>query len=476
MIGSKQFTIGPEDIVRGVASSDYVSDGGLSNLSTFGMNLTVKPGVLFGAATTVNAGGTFTGLPIASCGDSINGFLRVVLTDNGKVFTWDGSSFTERVDSSSTYQQGISDIIQYKGYTYISSLVDVAQITGATFGTINEDWWSADVTTGTALTTGVPHPMVIFEDNLWIGNGNKLHKFDGTTIDTVGSEGFLTLPTGQTIVTLAVDPNSGKMLISVTEGTANIGGTLSMVPKVHLYDGFSLKVIRAVIVDDIVTAMYPVGGVVYMAYGKNLGYWNGSGINWMRKFKNVTLTQNSLVYKHKITNIDKTLYIIDGAEVLAYGEVLPGKPKVFYPAAQNASGTVQSFICNLGSGKLGFGSGNTASPFFWTFDTTSSATTDSINFYSRKYRFKKKVILREITFQYLNTVAAGANAATVVAINQTGTTNMSALTNGESAAVYELSCLPAEEIPASKYIQFQYQGTAVNYGIEQITVSYDEVE
>ncbi len=471
MIGSKQFTVGPDDIVRGVASSDYVSDGGLSNNATFGMNLTVRPGVLYGAATTVNAGGTFTGLPIASCGDSINGFKRVVLTDNGKVFTWDGSSYTERVDSTGTYVQGTSDIVQFKDATYATSQTNVHKITGATFGTIDEVWWSATIAANGVLLTGNRHPLVIFEDNLWIGDKNMLHKFDGTT----ASKSFLTLPAGQNIVALAVDPNSGKMLISITEGD-NIDGTLSMLPKVHLYDGFSVKVIRAVIVDDIVTAMYPVGGVVYMAYGKNLGYWNGSGINWMRKFKNVTLTQNSLIYKHKITNIDKTLYIVDGAEVLAYGEVLPGKPKVFYPAAQNISGTVQSFICNLGSGKLGMASGNTASPFFWTFDSTSVATTDGINFYSRKYRFKKKIALREITVQFRDAVSAGVNAATVVAIDQSGPHTMSALTNSQSSTVLELSCLPTEQIPPATYIQFQYQGTSINPGIEHVIVSYDEVE
>jgi len=235
-------------------------------------------------------------------------------------------------------------------------------------------------------------------------------------------------PVGQNIVALGIDPNSGKMLITITEGD-NINGDLSMLAKVLLYDGFSSKVIRAVIVDDMVTAVYPVGGIVFMTYGKNLGYWNGSGINWLRKFKNVTLTQNSLVYKHKMSNIDKTLYFVDGDELYAYGEVLPGKPKVFYPAGQNTAGTVMSMVCNLGSGKLLLASGNTAAPFVWMFDTTSVATTNGINFYSKKYRFKGKVQLREIHFQYSSVVAASANAATVIFIDQVGTHNMSALTN-----------------------------------------------
>lgn len=472
MIGSKQFTIGPEEIVRGAASSNYVNDGGFSNLSTFGMNLTAHPGVLFGSATMVDTTHPSTGLPIASCGDSINGFYRVVLSDNGKIFTADSAGvLTERSDSTGTYVQGTSDIVQYRDATYATSQTNVCKISGATFGTLDEVWWSATIAANGVLLTGNRHPLLVFEDNLWIGDKNMLHRYDGTT----SSKGFLTLPAGQNIVGLSIDPNSGKMLISITEGD-NINGTLSVLAKVGLYDGFSSKLIRVVIVDEMVTAMYPLAGVVYMTYGKNFGYWNGSGINWIRKLKNVTLTQNSLIYKHKITNVDKTLYLVDGAELLAYGEVLPGKSKVFYGGGGNPQGAVMSMVCPIGSGKLCLASGSTASPYWWSFDVTSVATTSGINFYSKKYRFKQKVQLRSIAFQYFNSVAASTNAATVVSLDATGSHAMSALTNTQSDAVYELETTPAQTIPPSKYIQFQYQGTTVNYGIEQITISYDEIE
>lgn len=476
MTGSKQFVIGPKDIVRGFASSTDTDDGEFSPLTSFGMNLTYKPGVIFGAATTTNTTHPSTGLPIASCGDSINGFYRVVLADNGKVFTSSVSgALTERSDSSLTYEQGVSDIVQYKGYTYISSTTDVSQITGATFATINEDWWSADVTTATALTAGVPHPMLVYEDQLWIANGNQLHRFDGTTQTTLGSEGFLTLPSGQVIVALGIDPQSGLMLISITEG-ANLAGTLSMLAKVATYDGYSNKPRRVVIVDDMVTAFAPLGGIVYVPYGKNFGYWNGSGITWMRKFKNVALTQVSLVYKHKIAVIDQTMYFVDGSAVYAYGEVESGKSKVFYQAIQNTQGTVMAMIAYIGSGKLILSSGNTAAPVAWLFDSTSVATTDATNFYSRKYRFKGKVRLRSLVFLYNGGVATTATAAAVYAVDAGGTHQMSSLINTETSTVYELESLPIDTLPASKYIQFQYQGGIVNYGIEQITVSYDELE
>lgn len=453
-----------------MTSTNDTQDGGLSGQSSFPLNLTAREGRLYGTATSVDAAHPSTGYPIASCGDSINGFLRVILGDNGKIFTWDGSTMTERADSTGTYVEGISDIIQYRDVTLATSQTNVHKFTGATFGTIDETWGSVGF--GVSLDSGYPHPQLVFENNYWVASKNTLHRWDGTTF----SAGFLTLPAGQVIVALAIDPQSGKMLISITEGL-NLNGTLSMVAKVAVYDGYSNKPTRVPIVDDMVTAFHPIGGVVYVAYGTSIGYWNGSGISFLRKTKNVTLTSTSLIYKHHITNIGKTLYYIDGAVVMAYGEIKRGK-RVFYPAGAISTGATMHMICHVGSEKLGLGSGSTGTPVFHTQDlSTIDATSGTLNFYSKKYRFKNKVNVRDIRVVFNDSVAAGVKVADVVLTDQNGTVNFEALQNGGTVASYELTSLAQNNDVPSSYFQFQFQGVQnINPGIEAIIVSYDYVK
>ena len=482
MIGSRQFSIDGSEFVRGMTTSINTDDGGFSPEGNYSVNLTYSPGVLYASASPTDKTGTLSGLIIATTGDAarVTGatYSKAFVTSTGNVFTSDASNVltSRQASMAGTYQVGTTDMVEYRSAVYVSTTTDVVKLTSVTapLDTKSETWGSTGL--GGVLLTGARHPLLAYENNLFIGDKNKLHRYDGS----VFSASFLTLPTGQEIVALGIDPSSGRMLISVTEGN-NYSNTAAQVAKVLVYDGFSNKPLRAVIVDEMVTAFYPLGGAVYVAYGQNFGYWNGSGITWLRRFKDVTNAAADLAYKHHFASIANTLYVVDGSQVLAYGEVLPGRSKVFYYAANNPTNNeTLNFICNLGSNYLGMGvqtSGGTVGNFWVTDMAAVTEGGSGLCWGTRKYRFKKKVQIRQVTIQFEKSIASSATGGSIEAVDHTGSRFMSALTNNETAAVYELSCLPVETIPPSKYIKLRYlSGSSVNKGVEQITISYDEME
>jgi hypothetical protein len=279
MIGKNVLEISAKDFLNGMTSSPETDDGGFSP-ETNHVNITSSQtalGILYPAGFKTDQS-IADGQYIASCSDPDSGvgISKYLLTSSGKFYSV-SSSFTATLRQTTagavTYQSITSDMVVYRNGLYATSTTNITLGTGANLTAIDEDWWTtvAPKSGGgfpSALSTGVPHPVLVYEDNLYIGDGQKLHRWDGA--NNVATEGYLTLNTGLVIQALSIDPGTGKMLISATEG-ANASGTIPRQTKIYVYDGTSNKPSRAVIVDDIVTSMYPLGGVVYMCYGQNLG-------------------------------------------------------------------------------------------------------------------------------------------------------------------------------------------------------------
>lgn len=481
MIGSKILTIDGTQFLQGMSSSDNTADGGFSNRS-INVNLLAEPGVLNATAEfTNNLSSSVAGTIIATAGDANSlGNRRYVVTTtdvaggNGKYYTIasDYTTTLRQTDSTNTYIPENSDTCQFQLALYTTTETDITYTTGGDLASQKVDWWTGAGPTGQAqsvLNSGNRHPMIVYENALWIGDKNKLHKWDGTT----PSNAFLLLSTEQSITALGIDPGTGKMLISVTEGT-NAANTHSKMAKILTYDGFSPKPTRAVIVDDTVNAIYPVGGTVYMTYGQRLGYWTGSGISFLRKLKNVTLAATDLVYKERITNIGNTLYVVDGSVILAYGEVKYGRKVFYYPLQNNFSADVFTAIFNIGSNQLAM-SYSTAK--LYTYDVTSTSTINSagVVFYSNQIEFPQPAIIRTVYLEYSDNIAAAATPATISLIDENGTaTSLEALTNGASGNIRRLTVHgPDKKVMSTQVL---YTGSTIVAGLKRIIIRYDTVE
>lgn len=439
-----------KNFTEGMTTSPDTQDGGFSS-ETYNISIMGDVGVLRSSnvLTTrlTSTSGYFNGNVIATSGDariSAVGNDKVFITDTGRFYTYKSNVSTLRQTSggSKTYTAATTDIIQFRGDTFCTSQTDIARLIQSDLTQPNADWesWWTVTQAKTALVSVYRHPMVIFENSLWIADGKFLHKWDGTT----STHGFLTLSDEQSIISLAVDPSTGKMLIGINE-SLNASNTVPAVSKVLLYNGFSNKPDRAIIVDDMVTAMYPLGGTVYMFYGQRMGYWTGTGIQFLRKLRGVTLDANYLIYKHKVTSIANTLYVGEGTYVLAFGEVQPGKKMFYYP--QRASGAALGFfsaIGYVGNNQLGLFYDDNTNKNLVTFDVTYNTAANNgtnispITFRSLKYKFPRPIRLLGIYVEYADGVTNGTTPGTISIIDDNlNSFSFGSLLNSSGATVYQ---------------------------------------
>lgn len=482
MIGIQTLEIGAKDFLDGMTSSETTIDGGFS-ATTPCISIQAELGVLRAApAMTDRTSTTLNGNVIATCGDarvSDVGNDKNFVTDTGRFYSYKNNTATLRQTGAGgkTYSLPTTDIIQFKTDTFITSQTDIARLTQTdlTAPANWESWWTITqvaVSGGTPLGSGYRHPMVVFENALWIADGSSLHKWDGTT----ATQSFLTLSSEQVIIALGIDPSTGKMLISINE-SYNAGDTIPAISKVLTYNGYSNKPDRAVVVDDMVTSIYPMGGTVFMCYGQKLGYWTGAGITFLRRFKNVTLNADYLVYKHKITNIGNTLYVADGVQILAFGETLPGK-KVFYYAQKTTDNNLPyiTALAYVGNNQLGLFYYDGTNKKLMTFDVTYTST--SINaqtFYSKRYQFPRPIQVRAIFVEYADGVANSTTPGTLALDSERlDSTTFSTLANSTGSTVYNTH-LKYNGNAKYRTLQLRYTHN-ISTGIKRFVIEYEVVE
>lgn len=382
MIGKYQLEISGEKLAMGMATSKYLQDGGLAP-DAHTINPFARPGAIGSTSGVTDRSTNATGKMIASAEDSQStaSFNRVLVDDEGGYYTASSTGVLTKQETgaqTSKYTQGFTDMVSFALNTYVTLTDDIAQLNTSGAITLDEDWWTATKSQA-ALNTGTPHPMIVFEGFLWIADLNKLHKV--TSGGTV-TNGFLTLNDGERIQSLGIDPGSGLMLISI-QTTQNYSDTMPSKNFILLFDGYSSKPRRKIPVDDLVSAFYNVGGTVFVGYGTNVGYFNGSGVSFLRRLRNVGFVGGELPYKHKFANFNQILLVIDGKDLLAYGEVLPGK-KAWFNVFQNpASSNKFGCVAHLGAGVIGV---SFDTDKFYVFDLTSVAAgigsliTTNVNF------------------------------------------------------------------------------------------------
>ncbi len=422
MLGKQQLTIAAADFLKGAGSSDYSNDGGFSPSST-GLNLNYKQGAVYGFPAPTNITTPVSDF-VASCPDNGNGVIanaRYFVDSSANYYSLAGTTLTKQKTGTATthYNFGLVDMVPYNGSYYVSRDNDVAQWDGTT--TLLETWYT--VTKSKSFTLTGPHPMLSYKGILYIADGRYLGTYDGTTV----TPAVLDLGSGQVIYALGIDPSSGNILISSQRG---VNGALSSSAEsyVWLYDGGSLTPARQIPTNELVTSFVNVAGTTYVGMGQYIGYWDGSGVQTIRKLQNVSYIYSCLLYKPHITSSGNTLYYIDGNSVWALGPLGEAQSlwmrvqRVFYPVyAQPSSflpnGTL-GLVCGLGGGKLGIyanlTSFGTTTYNLFVLDTTTSGVYAG-TFTSNRYEFPRPVVINKIRV-FTTGVTTGASG-TVQIIN-----------------------------------------------------------
>lgn len=448
-LGKKIIVWDASDMAKGVSTSDSVSDAGFSTL-TDQMNPTIEPGVCYIPAGATDKSTNATGDMIASTEDSTGTYTKLFLSANssqdGQFYSIDSTgTLTTRgsADTSHNYIQGRTDFITYQSEGYATS--DTTIIRWSAVGSAN----TFDTAFYTFNDSFAPHPALVYEDNAFYGDGNRLLRQTAAgVVPTV----ILTLSTGSVITALGIDPGSGKMLIGIVN-QYNVSDTINSQSRVGFYDGFSNKLIRSVLMDDMITAFPTSEGQQYIAYGRNLGYWNGAGATWLRTL-DLTFDNTTLAYKHHFTSIGPTLYVIQKRQILAHGPIISNGPRVFYPIYYNyVNSNNLSNIAYIGTmsstTSQGLSIGFSTSKFY-TFDVNSIATGASQTIYSNRNplsEFNDGIWLRRVVIYWKNKVSNNVDPGSIRFINEEGdfvtSIGQSGLfdlrnTSGASSAVKEI--------------------------------------
>lgn len=466
-LGKKLFQWDASDMIKGMSTSDDLADGGFSP-NTDAVNLIASPGIAYSPASPTDKSTNVAGEIIASCEDpQFLGSDRVFVDDEGQFYTWNGTTMTlARTDTTpNNYVQGKTDMAAFDGSVFATSDDTLVKWTV-------DSSFSATFVTG--LNANVPHPLLNFENFLYIADGNLLKRINDASDSTPDT--MLTLSSLQTIVALSIDPGSGKMLISTTQAL-NLSSTRSNTNKVLYYDGFSNKVMKVVPVDDMITAFPFTEGQLYAAYGQNLGIWNGAGVTFLRKF-DLSFSNESLLYKQHFTSNGPTLYFIEGRKIIAHGPIRESGEKVFYPAFKNqVNSNSLTHIANLGQNILGMAF---ATDKFYTWSITSTASSNTQDLYSNEYEFDNELWIRWIRIIYKNQISNNVDPGSlrlydqdglITAINpaQSGIIDLRN-TSGAASAVKDLLNINYR----AKQIQFELLLDTVNPGIRRI-IFYGEL-
>ena len=309
---------------------------------------------------------------------------------------------------SETYSVLNTDMIQFNAGIYASHTVDITKYTVS--GGFVTNWFSTTAG-GASLSSSNPHPMLNFNKQLYVADGSILRKYDS---DANTSSLVFQQSTETQII--------GRMLVSFNINNVNNGLTNST-SFVGYYDGTNpTQFLKKIQVDASVTAFYSLGGTVYVVYGQNLGVWNGNGITFLRR---LTSSQSYSIVsnKQKITNMGQVLVILDGTNLIAYGETIPGQ-KVFSNLA-SLSGVTSNVISCVGPNQT-TGTGYTLIFGNDTLNALSKITigqtlVGSGTFYSNDTHFPRPKFIRGMDV-FLDGIPSGSTLLTFTYKDDTDTT------------------------------------------------------
>lgn len=484
MVGKFQIQLGAEQLMSGMSSSDFATDGALGVSST-GLNPFITPGIMAPLSSPTDLSTNILGNIIASAEDSqgVTNYYRTFVDDGGNYYTYVSGSTIVKTNTATTnaanYLQGVTDMVSFANNTYVTtSNGDIDLWNTVSTPTLTNSWWigtksQPSLNPGSGATT--PHPMLVYNGVLYIAAGNKIHGVNSSgTIDSFFPALPFTLPTTELIYALGIDPITGLMMISV-QTTVNGGDIFASQYFVYLWDGISAQPTRKISTDDLITSFHNVEGTVYVGQGTTLGQWNGNGVTFLRKLLFASALAADLIYKHHICNTGRILHVVDGPNVLSYGSVVTGKKGFFYTAF-NPSGSghlsaifPMGFIYQLAAAYAT----NKLAKFNFMDNSAGNTSLYFNNIYFPRPIFVRR--MRVITSGVAATSGFG-NGSTAI-IDEKGTTHVSVPqsfinTTGSTKYVfdYDYSSLKAQAI------QPRIQIDTINWGIVRVYIYYDIAE
>ena len=251
-------TIGVNDFIRGASTTNDVPDGGFSP-DDKGQNLlsnrgTINQGTQISQLDTNVVGEVFG----AENGESSN-LLYFVGNDSdedGQFYMWDAIANQPTLKQSdataANYNAFYSDTAWYNNRFYVTSHNELAFLAADGTSLTTGEWQTQASTSLTSSATNpIRHPLLVFNDELFIGNGGTLNSWDGTT----ASQDVLTIADEEItrIMDLGQDQQSGDMLIAVISNTNQTGGKNRS--KILIWDGFSPVPNREVILQHSIHLM-----------------------------------------------------------------------------------------------------------------------------------------------------------------------------------------------------------------------------
>lgn len=91
---------------------------------------------------------------------------------------------------------------------------------------------------------------------------------------------------------------------------------------IFTWDGFHASFLEQIPIEERVVTMIPFGGTLFMATQKYFGYFTGSTIAALYPL-------SSVVYKYQVGITNDRVYMVQGSDVLCYGNPVVSRPKFF---------------------------------------------------------------------------------------------------------------------------------------------------
>lgn len=389
------FRVDKTDFLKGNNSYDDYPDGGVTS-STVGVNAFSKPGLITQApqlGNSVTAGLPQNGVVSWALGYGASSpiiFATTIFGSNqGKWYTANSSTgdLTPLTGYDSTggrtYQIGITDTVFYNAKMYTSATDDIVEQ--------NIDGTSRLLTFWTttkgkaALTSGIPHPLLVYESILYIADGRYLHKLDGITASTQ----VFDLPPNF-VITAMVEFNG---LIYVTaEPYINNNGVIHGGSFMFSWDGTTDSWFEQYYINYRVNAMYVYKNRLFMWTNKFMGQWDGSKIVPLKAVSNQ-------VFKCHITETSDSLVYADGTILVRFGApFIPGAVERFYSylnsgLGNNWTGIISTQDNNLIAVETALGPAiNTSEAKNYYISNLNTATTSGARSFTFNTRFFNKPV------------------------------------------------------------------------------------
>lgn len=462
--------IDANNFILGASLNDNSQNGAYSPKSK-GINHLYSQGKLYFQPAETDLSSSLEGNFIASTPDpTLGGNDAYILDDEGKFYTLNGSTLTKRqTDGAGSYVFGTADMVNFNGEVFATSAQNVIRLTGTDLSTIDATWWT--VTRGhSSLTNNARHPLLVVEDTMYIADANLLHTWDGTT--SVPSA--LVLPNIWSITAMVKHPN-GRDIIAFCTNTADYSHTRGGRAVAFIINTVTLEFTQEIPIDSQVEGARLVGGILYVMYGKNLGYFTDSGVVFLRRLEDIALQGGRLGYKHHLGEMEGHLLVVEKDNVLAYGDL--GAGKVFwYPLnnKQNAGQNIDA-IAVIGTGKLIYGtqSSGGVEKLYKLDYYDNTGNTVSTRLYTNRYSFPRKVWVRRIEVQHDTFSASGAgleiyNVLMSGSVEQVGVHSYT-LDGGVNASRYDTNIY-------TDNLQLYFSWLNIVQGISKIIIYYEPAE